>query len=218
MARHRLDSGPVKSQNKVSNAVNDKIHTILKAKINLCFQEKKSCSWNFLYYDSQQALCVVRDNILILTLPTRTAGSLKGLFLNMRFNVTTAEHSIIQESPELPAECGPGVWLSEDQTVVVDRQCFRLSSALQIVWHSVTILSHSNPVGRNWTIERHIWLPQGLVSETGICSLSRPFPGVWKALNLACVALWGEPSWTQSLVPRVVLRPAAQVWLWSPVD
>lgn len=41
--------------------------------------------------------------------------------------------------------------------IIVERQCFRLSGKLQIVWHSVTIISHSNTVD-NWTTEREIHL------------------------------------------------------------
>lgn len=81
----------------------------------------------------------------------------------------------------------PRVWLSDDQTITVERQCFRLSGKLQVVWQSMTVISHSNTLDKNWTTERHIWLPQGLVYETAICSLSGPFPWAWKALRSAFV-------------------------------
>lgn len=62
----QVDSELLGSQNKVGSAVNNN-HTIVKNKPAI--QEEQHFSWNFLSYNSQEALWDVRDNVLTITLP-----------------------------------------------------------------------------------------------------------------------------------------------------
>lgn len=83
----QVDSELLGSQNKVSSAV-DNNHTIVKNKPAI--QEEQHFSWNFLSYNSQEALWNVRDNVLTITLQNNR--SFLGALFRMSFKVRKEGH------------------------------------------------------------------------------------------------------------------------------